>query len=380
MDERKRIGLIYQYNENWIGGTYYILNIIRALNKLDEPIKPFLTIYYNSGSSLDSISALGYKHIEFIKFSSALSVPQKVGNILSLKIFGTQVFKKKLPANYVENFYFKTFDIDESNIGKYFFWIADLQDLCLPQFFRKRELDKRIANYNRMVKEKQPVVFSSNAALADFDRFFPGNSNLKKVLPFVSITDSDFKSISIGALKVKFGIKGKYFICSNQFWRHKNHIVVLKAFALFVKTNPEVQLVFTGKEHDYRDPDYTNEVKAYASQLGLDEKVLFLGFIDRDEQLKLMEESICIVQPSLFEGWSTTVEDAKFLNQPVICSDIAVHREQLPDSALFFTPADENQLLEKLNEVTANGYEGKMHFDYEAAIKKFGEGFLNIFN
>ncbi len=37
----------------------------------------------------------------------------------------------------------------------------------------------------------------------------------------------------------------------------------------------------------------------------------FLGFIDRGEQLQLMKNSIAIVQPSLFEGWSTVVEDTK---------------------------------------------------------------------
>ena len=28
MDAKKRVGLVYSYNENWIAGSYYILNII----------------------------------------------------------------------------------------------------------------------------------------------------------------------------------------------------------------------------------------------------------------------------------------------------------------------------------------------------------------
>jgi hypothetical protein len=50
-----------------------------------------------------------------------------------------------------------------------------------------------------------------------------------------------------------------------------------------------------------------------------------VGFIDRAEQTMLLKNAISIVQPSLFEGWSTVVEDAKALNQYMILSDIPVN-------------------------------------------------------
>ena len=52
-----------------------------------------------------------------------------------------------------------------------------------------------------------------------------------------------------------------------------------------------------------------------------------------------MQGSLAIVQPSLFEGWSTVVEDAKALNKLLIVSNIEVHKEQLQNSAaIFFDP------------------------------------------
>ena len=48
---KKNITLIYQYNENWIGGTYYIQNIIKALNFLKDADKPELTIISKQGTS-----------------------------------------------------------------------------------------------------------------------------------------------------------------------------------------------------------------------------------------------------------------------------------------------------------------------------------------
>ena len=312
MNKGKHISLIYQYNDKWIGGTYYILNIIRALNFLNEDQKPFLTIYYSQGSSLVDLENINYPKIEYVEFTLNWSFIKKAINKTGIELFNRQWFTKKLPAKRVSNFYFKTFDIDSSNIDNYYFWIADLQDLCLPHFFSKNELRMRLKTYKQMIKKKEPIVFSSVSAGKDFDRFFPGNQNIKKILPFVSINNLDYKNLSFFDLKAKFKITGSYYIVSNQFWRHKNHLTVLKAFLLFNKTNKGFQLLLTGKEYDHRDPNYTDELKEYIKANNLNEDVKFLGFIDRNEQLKLMSESIAIIQPSLFEGWSTVVEDAKF--------------------------------------------------------------------
>ena len=57
-----------------------------------------------------------------------------------------------------------------------------------------------------------------------------------------------------------------------------------------------------------------------------------------------MNNSEAIIQPSLFEGWSTTVEDAKFLNKFIILSDISLHREQMKDNVIFFSKQNEKEL------------------------------------
>jgi glycosyltransferase involved in cell wall biosynthesis len=43
------------------------------------------------------------------------------------------------------------------------------------------------------------------------------------------------------------------------------------------------------------------------------------------------------VNPSRFEGWSTTVEEAKAVGTPMLLSDIPVHREQAPHADFFGT-------------------------------------------
>ena len=40
MAKRIKVGIIYSYDENWIGGTYYYQNLIQSLNLLPERRKP----------------------------------------------------------------------------------------------------------------------------------------------------------------------------------------------------------------------------------------------------------------------------------------------------------------------------------------------------
>ncbi len=87
-----------------------------------------------------------------------------------------------------------------------------------------------------------------------------------------------------------------------------------------------------------------------------------------------MKHSQAIIQPSLFVGWSTVVEDAKAMNQSLILSDIRVHREQINRNVDFFEPENAKQLAQILE-----NYKPKSEIsDYKTNITKFGETFRNI--
>jgi hypothetical protein len=59
--------------------------------------------------------------------------------------------------------------------------------------------------------------------------------------------------------------------------------------------------------------------------------------------------SSAVLQPSLFEGWSTVVEDVKAMGRPLFLSDIPVHLEQAP-SATFFKAGSPEDLASTLEQ------------------------------
>ena len=76
--------------------------------------------------------------------------------------------------------------------------------------------------------------------------------------------------------------------------------------------------------------------------------------VPRKDYLQLLRGAAAVVQPSLFEGWSSVVEDARAFGKPIALSDIAVHREQTPPGSQFFAPDDPHELATAVEQALAS--------------------------
>ncbi|MCP9751939.1 glycosyltransferase [Ferruginibacter sp. HRS2-29] len=372
MATRRKVAIIYEYNENWIGGTYYIENLVSALGKLPEADQPELHVFTAEPGHFQKLkAATGYAYLQEGTKLRKLDIVSKLLNKLSFtaaKKFIVSPYRQDIPV---------VFPADLSNplfpaTGN-IFWIPDFQEHFLPEFFSKEEIVLRKGTQQKIAEQGQQIVFSSKTAQQHFNRFFPGSAIRQFVLPFAV---SHVVAPDTSALHDRYGLPQKFFICSNQFWRHKNHKVVLEAIALIKNIRPDIFVAFTGKENDYRYPGYFEEIKAQVAELGIEENIRFLGFIDRADQLGLMTLSQAVIQPSFFEGWSTVVEDAKSLGVALVVSDIEVHREQLENygPSYFFDPASAEALAAALPQ----GYSEHAGNDYSKNINAFGEAFSQI--
>ena len=81
-----------------------------------------------------------------------------------------------------------------------------------------------------------------------------------------------------------------------------------------------------------------------------------VDLLKASEQMALMAGSLAVINPSLFEGWSTTVEEAKSMGKVVLLSDIPVHREQAPLRGRYFQPDRAEDLAILMAEALA-GYD-----------------------
>ncbi len=378
MVKRRKVALIYKYREDWIGGTYYIHNLIRALNLIEDEKKPHLFIISDERDFKELQKELDYPYLSNCPFDFRYSNIQRAVNRISRKILGFKIFNKEKA---VADISFPVLSERQFSYGKRkLFWIADFQDYHLPVFFTPEELEARKLYRDFVIKNGKTIVFSSESAKKDFNEIYPQNRLKQFVLPFAVVHPATLPVKAEDTI-AKYKLPHKYFICSNQFWKHKNHYVILRAINYLKNRGVDVHVVFTGKETDYRDPFYFDTFKAMAESFGIMTHISILGFISRLDQLSLIQNAIGMIQPSLFEGWSTVIEDAKAIGIRIITSEISVHKEQLTQYPMkeFFSPNDEVQLAECMTNLLQNNVEGTNHFyEYEKDVFQFGRAFINI--
>jgi glycosyltransferase involved in cell wall biosynthesis len=97
----------------------------------------------------------------------------------------------------------------------------------------------------------------------------------------------------------------------------------------------------------------------------------------------LLQGCAALINPSLSEGWSTTVEEAKSSGTPMILSDLPVHREQAADRAAFFDPKSCDQLADLLRTFVPLDAEARAVMATHAAVEnsaardRFASAFLD---
>jgi len=236
------------------------------------------------------------------------------------------------------------FLLDENTKIKNVNWLPDFQHIHLKEMFSGEEYEKRNRLFAETISKSDGVIVSSESAYGDLKRFMP-QADLKKVsvlkfVPFLEKEIFDISNEEILKIRNKYGIGEKFFYLPNQFWKHKNHITVLKAVNELKKEKFKIEVACSGSLDDYRNSAYIAEIKSYIENNGLHDYVKLLGVIPYREVQILFKCSDAVINPSLFEGWSTTVEECKIMGKKCVLSDIEVHREQAPSGAHYFKPDD----------------------------------------
>ena len=338
MGRRKRIGIFFSYNSNWIGGTYYWLNWVNALNTLPDTEKPEIVILGSKKDFRYVQTETGYPYLEHYPLKDNASLWYKMLNVLPLRLTGKRLFYNKiqvdadaiLPCTIGVSDAFPIADSKRIN------WFPDFQFAHLPEFYTPHTY---VAARQRAIAAaylSNKLMLSSEDAAKDFHRLFP-DSKAKVYVQHFTVTHPDFSMLDKDEVMKKHGIDRPYFYSPNQYWAHKNHPVVIDAVAELIKRgHKDVLVLFSGKEWDNRNPEYVPSLKQKVKDLHLEDNIRFLGFLDRKEQLLIMQHAQAVIQPSLFEGWSTVIEDARALNKFVITSDLDVNKEQLQTNVRFF--------------------------------------------
>lgn len=230
-------------------------------------------------------------------------------------------------------------------------WIPDFQHLHLPQLFPQEEIGLRERLFGALCAGSARVLVSSRHALRDLQRAYPQHAERARVLQFVANMSPMTAVPPVAELERRYHFRGPYFHLPNQLWQHKNHGVVVQALRLLKESGRHATVVCTGETLDHRNPGYRDTMLAAIRAAGIEDRMHLLGVVPYADLSGLMRGAVAMINPSRFEGWSTTVEEAKSTGKRILLSDIEVHREQAPARGIYFAPDDAPALARAMAEV-----------------------------
>lgn len=364
-----RVGFVIANNrDEWIGGINYLSNLLHAIAKVnDRQIEPVLIVPPNtSDKMLAAFPPWQVLHTVLVDGQHrGWSLARNFGKLLGRDVL-MERFLKRNAIDVLSHSGQLGRHAPVPTIG----WIPDFQHRRMPEFFKPADLASRDRGLRLISAHCTTVILSSVDAQQDLAKLDPAALPASRVLQFVAgLTGGATPVVDEVVLRARYGIVGSYFHLPNQFWIHKNHRVVIDALALLKDRGHQVVVLCTGHTNDRRWPKYFDELMYHAEEQGVTDRFRVLGLVPYEDMVSLMKHSVGVINPSLFEGWSTTVEETKSLGLTMVLSDIPVHREQNPDRGVFFDPRKPASLADALT-IILERYVAEVEHTYQAQAKQ----------
>ena len=342
-----KVGFIGSVSKEWMGGLNYFKNLLFAINSIE---KKELEVFVFVGKKIDIETKRMFQEY-------AAVIEDSIFDRKSIKWFLSKIERKIFKTNILlENILKKHgiqilshASITNLKTIKTINWIPDFQHIHLPQMFSEKEIRNRNNDFLKLIRDSDLIVLSSFDALKDMKKFAPNYEDRARVLQFVSQPNSRYFELDEhdkSLLLQKYGIKDDFFYIPNQFWKHKNHMMMFEAISELKKDGIEINIVCTGYLGDYRNKTYIDDAREFIKSNNLEDNIKLLGLVDYEDVFALIKFSKVVINPSLFEGWSSTVEECKSIGKNMILSDLDVHKEQYPNAVFF-----ERDSIESLKEV-----------------------------
>ena len=210
--------------------------------------------------------------------------------------------------------------------------IHDLQYLTYPEFFEpevRHERDRHFRQVCRLAGRLICVSEFTRAAVLEHADVPP-----ERVVAIPSAPQHRLPAASRVPAALPL-TPGRYLLYPANFWRHKNHELLLTAFGLYRAAHPasDLKLVLTGAPGPRRD-----RLIEASRRMRLAESVVFPGYLPDDEFAALLAGCAAMIFPSLFEGFGMPVLEAMAAGVPVLCANRTSLPEVAGDAALLFDP------------------------------------------
>lgn len=327
------------------GGVTYLNHLFRHLSEIDNE-NEYLIITTKKG---EKVLCANYKNFRIVSF--------KIPSISVIhRIFWEQLYLWCiLKKNNADILY------SPANIGLLF---SSFPTIIMIQTVAPfdGEMIKRQNGCNRLkfnllriltsisVKKAKKVIFISDKARRELSSLYnlPENKTSLIYHGRSILFNPDLDSSRLQEIKQKYNL-GEFILNVSNIYKYKNFWELIHAFLLIKdQIGSGLKLVLIGKSFD---DQYTETLKTFVANEGIEDCVIFLGHIPYEELPYFYVLCKLFVCPSTCESFGMTLVEAMACGAPVLSSNIEPMPEICGDAAVYFNPFNPRDIAEKIENV-----------------------------
>ena len=256
--------------------------------------------------------------------------------------------------------------------------VHDIVHLLFPETMSLPILMAERLFMRRSIRRADHVIAVSGSTASGIqDHYRVKAQKISVIYPGSPISSEQDRSKSFNDEK----LPEKYFLFVGTLEPRKNLKTILNAFSLLDPEKKGIDLLVVG------NIGWKNkELLAILNSNRFRSRVHLKGYVDDDRLSHMYKHAVCLLYPSLYEGFGFPILEAMHRGVPVITSNVASMPEVAGDAALLVDPADAQGLAEAMNRILMNddlrnnmiskGYERVRQFSWE----RCAEETLAIFN
>ncbi len=344
-----------------VGGTEsFTRNLLDGFIKLSEEFNFVLLVSKDNADT--------FKHYAEDKRFELLEAPISSANITKRILWQNAFQNRFLRKNGLRKCFIPVYCKPWLNGGiKYTCVIHDLQALHYPDYHPFHEVAYSRLCWYMDVKKAERIVATTNFVKEDIEKKY-GRRDVRVInIPILLKPEetADFCEIS-----AKYGIEeNDYYYTVVQLIPHKNVITLIKMMDALVHSDKyrdrilSKKLVITGI-----NGNSANSLRDQIEKLGLEDNIVFSGFISNSERNTLYSKSRAFLFPSVFEGFGMPPLEAMYLGCPVVTTRCASIPEVTQNKAIYVEdPYDIGEWIEK-TEMAQRGFEPPDFSKYDAEM------------
>jgi len=354
------------------GGSYQmsINNLLELKKSFSNSNIKFIIFTHEKSYILDNLN-IDYEIIKLsiLDYIYIFLINTSLFKYLINKFNFYSLFEKKLARKNISKIIF-LFTSYKSFLLKKIKYISTVLDVCHRDFPEFEEVGNFKTFFFREYLNKKTlplsflIITESEELKRKIVKLYQLASNKIIAIPNLpSKVISDNKNCLINNVKEKYDIKNDFYFYPAQFWKHKNHIVILKCVEKLKKQGINLYFVFCG-----RDKGYLKYIKKKIIEYKINENIKILNYVEDEELLTLYKLCKALVMPTYFGPTNIPPVEAWYLDVPVVYStNLKNHGKE---AALYFAPDSEDELIHQLKKLDSLSVKNNLVLNGQKRLKE----------